>query len=394
MFNVRGKVRDQDTGYAITIKVPRAGERMLFVFSEEKIKEPSAIAANLASSWHELGQEGAEVVIIAHRDLLESVRFLKELREQQGWSVVLVDVEDLYDEFNFGAKSPWALKDFLALAYGYWNPQPRYLILVGDASYDPRNYLGFGDFDLVPTKFVDTEYLKTASDDWFVDFNDNGLPEMAVGRLPVENAEEASAVVSKIISYDAIAGLMNEALLVADVSDTIDFEAASGEVRSLLPQDMSVKEIFRGQSSTARSDLLAGLNQGQLLVNYIGHGSTQIWKGNLLTSLDAWTLSNSPYLPFLVSMTCLNGFFQDPYIESMAETFLKAERGGAIAVWTSSGLTDPVGQVPMNRELVRLLFNGQGLTIGEAVMGAKQAVTHLDIRRTWILFGDPTIKLR
>jgi hypothetical protein len=93
-------------------------------------------------------------------------------------------------------------------------------------------------------------------------------------------------------------------------------------------------------------------------------------------------------------MTCLNGFFQDPYSESLAETFLKAERGGAIAVWTSSGLTDPVGQVPMNRELVRLLFNGQGLTIGEAVMGAKQAVTNLDIRRTWILFGDPLIRLR
>jgi hypothetical protein len=394
MFNIRGKVNSDGSGYAITIKVPRAGQRTLFVFSEENIMEPAGIAANLVSSWHELGQEEAEVVIIAHRDLLESVRFLKELREQQGWSVVLVDVEDLYDEFNFGAKSPWALREFLARAYQYWVTQPRFVLLVGDASYDPRNYLGYGDFDLVPTKFVDTEYLKTASDDWFVDFNDDGLPEMAVGRLPVESAGEASAVVSKIISYEADAGLMNEVLLVADVNDKFDFEVASGEVRSLLPQEMTVREIFRGQSPTARSELLAGLNQGQLLVNYIGHGSTQIWKGNLLTSLDAWTLSNSPYLPFLVSMTCLNGFFQDPYSESLAETFLKAERGGAIAVWTSSGLTNPGEQIFMNRQLIRLLFNGEGLTIGDAVMRAKQAVSNLDIRRTWILFGDPLIKLR
>jgi hypothetical protein len=157
---------------------------------------------------------------------------------------------------------------------------------------------------------------------------------------------------------------------------------------------MTVSEIFRGQSPTARTDLLDLLNQGQLLVNYFGHGSTKIWKGNLLTSLDAWSLNNSPYLPFLVSMTCLNGFFQDPYSESMAETFLKAEWGGAVAVWTSSGLTDPGGQVPMNKELITLLFNGQGLTIGEAIMGAKRAAANGDIRRTWILFGDPTLRLR
>jgi hypothetical protein len=395
MLKVRGKVRTQDSGYAITVKVPSGGERSLLAFTEDKIKEPEGIATNLASSWHVLGREGAEVIIIGHRDLLESIRFLKELREQQGWSVVLVDVEDLYDEFNFGAKSPWALKDFLGLAYEYWNPQPGFVLLVGDTSYDPRDYLGFGEFDLVPTKFVDTEYLKTASDDWFVDFNNDGLPEMAVGRLPVESAEETATVVSKIIRYEGAAGLMNEALLVADINDDyFNFEGASGDVRSLLPGNMTVSEIFRGQSPTARSDLLALLNQGQLLVNYIGHGSAKIWKGNLLTSLDAWNLTNSPYLPFLVSMTCLNGLFQDPYSESMAETFLKAERGGAVAVWTSSGLTDPEGQVVMNLELIRLLFNGQGLTIGEAIMGAKQAVTNQDIRRTWILFGDPTLRLR
>ncbi|GAF97721.1 unnamed protein product, partial [marine sediment metagenome] len=214
MLNVRGKVKPDGSGYAITIKVPSGGERTLLAFTEEKVKQPAAIAANLASSWHELSQ-GADVVIIGHSDLLESVRPLKELREQQGMSVVLVDVEDLYDEFNFGAKSPWALKDFLAQAFQYWNPQPRYLILVGDTSYDPRNYLGYGEFDLLPTKLVDTEKLKTASDDWFVDFDDDELPEMAVGRLPAANAEEATAVVAKIINYEGYASLMNEVLLVS-----------------------------------------------------------------------------------------------------------------------------------------------------------------------------------
>jgi hypothetical protein len=394
MFEVQSKVNSENSGYTITVKVPGHGQRTLLAFTDEKIKQPTGIAANIPSSWHETTQ-GADVVIISSRDFLDSLRPLKELREQQGLSVVVVDVEDLYDEFNFGLKSPWPLREFLSRTYERWVPVPRFVLLVGDASYDPRNYLGFGNFDFVLTKFVDTEYIKTASDDWFVDFDDDGLPNMAVGRLPVDSVDEAETVVSKIISYESAAGFMNEALLVADANDSpYDFEASSAAVAALLPQNMTVRQILRGQNPAARTDLLNLLNQGQLFVNYIGHGSTEIWKGNLLTSSDASDLTNSPYLPLLVSMTCLNGFFQDPASESMAETFLKAKNGGAVGVWASSGLTYPPDQLPLDLKLIQLLFSGQGLTIGEAVVLSKQAVNNMDVRKTWILFGDPTTRLR
>ena len=93
-------------------------------------------------------------------------------------------------------------------------------------------------------------------------------------------------------------------------------------------------------------------------------------------------------------MTCLNGFFQDVYSDSLAEALLKAKQGGAVAVWASSGLTEPDKQAVMNKEVVRLLFNGGKLTLGEAVKRAKAAVSDPDIRKTWILFGDPTTKLK
>jgi len=99
-------------------------------------------------------------------------------------------------------------------------------------------------------------------------------------------------------------------------------------------------------------------------------------------------------LPFVVSMTCLNGFFQDVYSDSLAEALLKAKQGGAVAVWASSGLTEPDKQAVMNKELVRLLFNGETLTLGEAAKRAKAAVSDPDVRRTWILFGDPTMRLK
>ena len=92
-------------------------------------------------------------------------------------------------------------------------------------------------------------------------------------------------------------------------------------------------------------------------------------------------------------MTCLNGYYHDVAMESLGESLLKAERGGAVAVWASSGMTQPDLQAVMNREAYRLLFSGKGLTIGEVMMRAKAAVPNGDVRWTWVLFGDPTTRL-
>ena len=264
---------------------------------------------------------------------------------------------------------------------------------------DPRNYLGQGNWDYVPTKLVETTYLETASDDWFADFSGDGLPQMALGRLPVRTVEEASTVVAKIVGYEQpqnAGAWTKQVLLVADENKGFDFEAASAAVRILLPRDMVVREIFRGQYSgdePANEELLAGLDQGALLVNYLGHGSEEVWGVDLLRSDECETLANGPHLPFVIAMTCLNGHFHDVYTESLAEAFLKAKQGGAVAVWASSGLTEPGGQAGLNQELIRLLFNGESLTLGEAVRRAKAAVRDPDIRRTWILFGDPATRL-
>jgi hypothetical protein len=395
LVEVIGEVRSEGRGYAVEFRVPGDGERMLLALTLDQIKTPAGLVYNQPSFWSQ-NLPGYDLVIITHRDFLEGLQPLKKLRESQGLTVALVDVEDLYDEFNFGAKSPKAIKDFLTFAKTKWRKSPRFVLLVGDASLDPRNYLGLGEFDLLPTKLIDTQYLETASDDWFVDFDNDGLPEMAIGRLPVRTVEEADTVISKIIGYER-SSKSNVALLVADMNDGFNFEGASEEVRALLPSSITVRKIFRGDFSSdaqAKQKLLRGINQGSLLVNFIGHGSVEMWRGDLLTSDDAEALMNGMRLPFLVSMTCLNGMFQDLYTESLAEALLKAKGGGAIAVWASSGLTEPDKQAVMNKELIRLLFGRERLTIGEATARAKKVVSDQDIRRTWILFGDPTTRLK
>ena len=144
---------------------------------------------------------------------------------------------------------------------------------------------------------------------------------------------------------------------------------------------------------TAKTRLLEAISRGQKIVNYTGHGSVSLWRGSLLASEDMESLGNSHSLSLFVTMTCLNGYFADPAVESLAESLMKAD-GGAMAVWASSGMTMPETQTLMNQEAYRQLFAGGGLTLGQAMARAKAAIGNGDIRQTWILFGDPTSRLR
>ena len=306
---------------------------------------------------------------------------------------------DVYDEFSFGEKSPEAIRAFLGVARDKWARAPRYVLLVGDASFDPKNYLGFGDFDLVPTRMVPTAYMLTDSDDWFVDFDGDALPEMAIGRLPVRTAAEAATVVSKIVSHDqpGTAGAWSsKVLLVSDATDEFDFEAASGQLTPLVPADLTVQPVSVDDlgSAGAHSAIVSAVNGGQLLVNYMGHGSEDVWsQSDIFNGVDAAGLTNGTKLPTFVLMTCLNGLFDDLWVESIAESLLKAPGGGAVAVWASSTLTNPEPQAVMNQELFRILQD-PAARIGDAVRNAKAAVTDLDVRRTWVLFGDPAMRVR
>jgi len=309
-------------------------------------------------------------------------------------------VEDVYDEFSFGNKNPQAMRDFLSLASSTWRKRPGFVLLAGSASADPRNFMGYGDFDLVPTQFVSATYNNTPSDDWFVDFNDDGLPDLAIGRLAVRDSTEAAAVVQKLVGYAGTAGAdwKKTAVLVSDnVTTDFDFPAATNALALQIPTNIFLTQIFRGDfgnDTLAHAAVVGAFNQGALLVNYAGHGSQTGWDGNLLTTDDIPGLSNGSRLPFVSSMTCWTGWFADPYGETLGDSLLKAPQGGAIAVWAGSGMTDPTGQAPMDSAFVRRLFDGSNPTIGQAVAAAKAATSDLDVRRTWILLGDPTMRLQ
>jgi len=398
-------------GYEITISATgrkAKGVRTLFAQPSASFLHPASIAFNQPSRLNQ-STNSADLLVISHQSFLSisNLPTFVALRQAQGLTVKVVDIEDVFDEFSYGFHTPQAIVDFLARARSTWTKSPDYLLLLGDASFDPRNYGGYGSFDLVPTKLIDTGYpgsdtaLETASDDALADFDGDGIPEIAVGRLPVRTVAEANLVLSKIVNFSPV-NVAPSALMVADAQGSYywNFEVSNEQLINLLPANMqsNAQRVYRRlepSDSATRADIINKFNQGTALVNYSGHGNVDVWTGApIFSNSDALALTNGNKLPLVVVMDCLNGYYIAPNIDCIGESLLKAPNGGSVASFVSSGLTIPDGQHAMGNRLFQLLYGSQSMGLGDATRQAKLATTDLDVRRTWILLGDPTMRIR
>jgi CSLREA domain-containing protein len=389
--NAEGDSANLTRNYAVKFTPGGGGARNLFAIADSGFGSVTDIAVDNSSNLRDR-RNAADLVIVTRREYFDALTPLVKQRTKQGLIVNLVDTADIYDEFSFGQKSTAAIKGFLNYAATNWVKKPQFVLLAGDATFDPKGYLGNPSADVVQTKLVDTESIETSSDEWLTDFDTDGVGELALGRLPARSSMEMSAMVAKIVGYDRQTPA-NSAAFVADLNDGgYDFAAANQTIASLLPESVGVTQISR-TASDAKTQLFAAINNGQSIISYSGHGSTGLWRGNLLTNTDAAGMSNGTKLPMFLMMTCLNGYFQNPTTDSLSETLIKNPRGGAVAVLASSGTTTPDVETELGRRLVSALYGGQ-LTLGQAVREAKRTVANTTVRQTWIFLGDPSMRLK
>jgi hypothetical protein len=160
------------TGYKIGFQDTATLDTRYLALTESSLSSPTSMELDLPSPWQS-PQNGADYILITHQDLMTSASTLANYHTSSGLRVVTVDVEDIYDEFNYGVFNPQAIRSFLAYAYQNWQaPAPVYVLLLGEASYDYRNLLGIGRVNYVPTQMIETFLLgETASDNWLVAFN-------------------------------------------------------------------------------------------------------------------------------------------------------------------------------------------------------------------------------
>jgi Peptidase family C25 len=346
----------------------------------------------------------ADYVLVGPRDFLATAQPLLDLRQSQGLRTRAVAIEDLYDQFGFGEARPEALKAFLAYAYHYWQrPSPRYVLLLGDATYDPKDYLHTGVVNGVPPLMVKPSYLWTASDPAYAAVNgDDSLPDLAVGRLPAETRDEARAMIDKIVAFESSGqDLSGPAVLVADNADLAgDFEQDADDLASTALAGRTVEKVYlRDLGGATRATIQGAFDSGPAIVNYIGHGGIAVWASeNVWNNLDVDTLAPQGRQPLLFTMNCLNGYFHFPSLNSLAEQFLKAEGKGALAAFAPTGLSVDAPAHAYHKLVLREILSGTHGRLGDAVLAAQNTYAangdFPELLSIYQLLGDPGLKIR
>jgi uncharacterized repeat protein (TIGR01451 family) len=360
----------------------------------------SAVTASSLSSR----ANGADyILIVPDPSFVTAAQSLASYRAGQGMKTMIVNLDDIMNEFNYGISSPEAIKTFLSFAHSNWRKSPRYVILAGDGSMDYKNNLGFGG-SLIPSPMVPTPYGLAASDNYLADINGDYVPEIAIGRLPVVSPDELNTVINKIKTYEGTAGY--QALLLADFPDEGgNFIADSNEIANLFPSGLSgykVTPIYLSDPSNiinVRAALFGAINAGQGFFNYLGHGGPEEFSNwGLLTTDDLPLLTNASLLPIMTAMTCIAGNFSDPYEVVLNEALVLKADGGVAAAWSPTGLSDDSQANILNGAFYDAIFRGGKQTIGDAVIQAlsvyKTKGTMPFMMDIYNILGDPALKIK
>ena len=354
---------------------------------------------------------GADYIIITHNSFMPDVQPLADFRSQQGLRTKVVDVQNIYDEFNHGILNPKAIREFLSYAYHNWQPPaPTYVLLVGDT--DIKNKI-----DFVPTMQVQVPgYGSSASDHQFVTFRgEDSFPDMLIGRMPANNRVDARIFVERVINYERASNVDSwhkRFLMLAGSDRRFHWQTDQLLSYNQLSGRYDTQRIYApdtdGEVTLIDDDILTpigrrvidGFNDGASIVNYIGHGGGGRWASSRMLDFKdpEQNLTNISQLPLVISMTCYTGSF-DGTKNSLAEELLRSENGGAIAVIgaTSIGLLD--GDFVLNLEIFDAIFNDQTRNVGAIVAQAKtqfliNAPRFLDLAEVFTLFGDPAMNLK
>lgn len=378
------------------------------------------ISPNQVRSVHTMnkGEEysGAEYLIISHLQFFPALDQLIKLHQDQGLKVNVEDVQAIYDTFGDGRPDPEVIYNYLVHVYFNWEQKPTYVLLVGDGTSDPKEYHPSSTKTFIPPFLanVDPWSDETASDNRYVtvDGNDN-LPDMLIGRLPVNDLSEAQTMINKIAQNEinvSAESWRGRVTFVADNADTAgNFPLLSDSILvyfdtpPFAPQRLYFKPLQNPPTdeeiNAFREKLINIWNEGTVLLMYTGHASTHQWAVEVFfhKTHDIEELNNISMLPILLEMTCFTSSFQVPAGSTFDESLLQHPNGGAVATWGSTGLGIATGHNYLARGFYESIYYEPEADIGLAALTGKLKVATADIYTdlidTFTLLGDPASHL-
>jgi hypothetical protein len=419
-------------GFQATAGAPR----QFFAIGENGYLKVSGISAVGNSNLR--GQfAGADLIIVTAPDFVSQANNLGSFKESfDGLKTIVVTTTDIYDEFNCGIPDPTAIRDYLRFAYLTQSTSgqiPSYVIFIGAGSYDYKNRVASMP-EYVPAYesdeslyLVDPSNAGTySSDDYFVDFNGDPTAtpiSMSIGRLSARTAQDADTMVSKIKQYEQNPIYGDWRNLVTFVGDddvttgvvndegsslfTDDCETLSSNIYT--PAEFDERKIYLGVYPTvvstegrrkpeAAADMVNQINQGTMILNYVGHGAPNVWSYANVFNNDVTIpqLTNITKLSLFVAATCDFGRDDDPVTQSGAELLLLSSKGGAIGIVSSTRTVYDNSNLDLNEEFFSQVFTRDSLRnpvrIGDAFYLTKSSrYGSNDVKYNYI--GDPTVRI-
>jgi hypothetical protein len=420
----------EETGsYTVKFRDAISEERHYLALTPSQYKSPLEIVEDSVSDLRSTANE-ADYLIITHPDFVDAVSPLKNHRQTQGLDVMVIDVVDIYDEFNHGILHPHAIRDFLRYAYENWaTPAPSYVLLVGDANYDFKDYLGYGEPTYVPPYLLYADVWKGegACDNRLVCVSgDDELPDMHIGRWSAQTVAQVTAMSNKTIAYETslpAGGWRQEVLFVADDPDDPGdpdspnhFWSLSDDVADhhVPPSPLFTTERVYFQVSpyttvdSVTDAILDAFETGRLFFNYVGHASATMWGGYpyepfFWTWYDLDDVPPSNKTPIMLVMACNDGdFIMPPYygydMSCIAESLVRAQGKGAVAGWSPASFGTSSGQHYLHTGFYDAVFRdgvselGPATQLGKLNLYQNAGGDHRELIDTYMVFGDPALQ--
>ncbi len=398
--------------FTTILNLPQIENIHHFYISDAYALEQAKVKQVIASNLYDTLQQ-ADVIVVCPK-IFEDVAakyidYRKSTNPEK--SFILALTENIYKEFNYGKKSPWAIKRFLAWAYNKWQkPRPSYLVLLGDANFDTRNVLEGSIYkDFVPT------FGWPPIDAWYSYLEGNDfVPDIHVGRIPIKTIQEGYDYLEKIKEYDAAqtAPWMKNFLFLSGGENYLEreyfYDRLKGDfadyILGLSPICVRSKVIRKSDeivgSEADASFIRAAINEGVTFMLFAGHGSAKVF------DTDGWkvqTLNNKGKYGFFSSFSCNTANFAEPTLICRNEEY---------TLFPDKGFVATIGSVEVSIRLYSLILASHLLTtIADSNVKTDYLVALLDIAKekmiksyvdyytilttyNYVFLGDPLLRMK
>jgi hypothetical protein len=320
---------------------------------------------------------GVQYLIVTNPMFREQADRVAALKEAEGLTTRVIETDNIFDRWSGGIFDAAAIRQAIRHA-ATQSRKLRYVLLVGDDYFDNAGYLGWGGVSYLPSLMAwdgTRNWGYVPSENLYADLDDDGTPELAIGRLPVQTVDEANALVDKIASQDAtLAAVAGRHTFSAEAPGSIDiaFDAEANEMANKLDGFERQYAMVGAGIDYARARLFAAWNAGAVTTSYFGHGSPEVWSNSLLLTTDdlAQLAESKPTVVF--TWACQAQLYNVIYpAATINESLLLLPTGGALATFGPAGVSAPAAQRPLYAAFYENLSTGEKMSLGEAIRRAK-----------------------